>query len=106
MLGSDQLARDTAQRVARESYGKLIAFLAKRTRDVAAAEDALSDAFAAALRDWPVNCVPISPEAWLVAVAKRKIVDAARNAQVGGSFARTPNAFAGGTFGGGAKWFS
>jgi hypothetical protein len=39
-----------AERVARESFGRLVAFLAVRTRDVAAAEDALSDAFAAALR--------------------------------------------------------
>lgn len=35
--------------VARESYGKLLAILAARTRDVAAAEDALADAFAAAI---------------------------------------------------------
>ena len=53
MVDESQLARDAAQRVARESYGKLVAFLARRTRDVAAAEDALSEAFAAALVDWP-----------------------------------------------------
>ena len=35
-----------ADAVARRSYGKLVAFLAARTRDVAAAEDALSEAFA------------------------------------------------------------
>jgi predicted RNA polymerase sigma factor len=35
--------RDTAEAVARRSYGKLIAYLAARTHDVAAAEDALSD---------------------------------------------------------------
>ena len=34
--------------VARRSYGKLVAFLVSRTRDVAAAEDALSEAFASA----------------------------------------------------------
>lgn len=42
-----------AEAVARESYGRLVAFLASRTRDVAGAEDALAEAFAAALRDWP-----------------------------------------------------
>ena len=36
---------ETADAVARRSYGKLVAFLAARTRDVAAAEDALSEAF-------------------------------------------------------------
>ncbi|HEY3641273.1 MAG TPA: DUF6596 domain-containing protein, partial [Xanthobacteraceae bacterium] len=64
--------------VARRSYGKLVAFLAARTRDVAGAEDALSDAFAAALADWPSSGIPSSPEAWLLAVARRKMIDASR----------------------------
>src|SRR6516165_224976 len=46
-------AHGTAEAVARRSYGKLVAFLAAQTHDVAAAEDALSEAFAAALADWP-----------------------------------------------------
>jgi len=52
--------------------------LAARTRDVAGAEDALAEAFAAALADWPASGVPRSPEAWLLTVARRKLVDAAR----------------------------
>jgi RNA polymerase sigma-70 factor (ECF subfamily) len=79
----DQLVHDTAQNVARASYGKLIAFLAKQTRDVAGAEDALSEAFAAALADWPQKGVPDNPEAWLMAVAKRKIIDASRRRRSG-----------------------
>ncbi len=79
----DQLVHDIAQKVARTSYGKLIAFLAKQTRDVAGAEDALSEAFAAALADWPQKGVPDNPEAWLMAVAKRKIIDAARRRRSG-----------------------
>ena len=79
----DQLVRDIAQNVARASYGKLIAFLAKQTRDVAGAEDALSEAFASALADWPRKGVPDNPEAWLMAVAKRKIIDAARRRRSG-----------------------
>src|SRR6476619_3649629 len=71
-------ARDTAEAVARRSYGKLVAFLAARTRDVAAAEDALSEAFAAALADWPRKGCPATPEAWLMQVARRKIIDVAR----------------------------
>lgn len=70
-----------AERVARESYGRLLALLAARTRDVAAAEDALADAFAAALTAWPRTGAPDNPEAWLFAAAKRKLIDAARRAK-------------------------
>jgi RNA polymerase sigma-70 factor (ECF subfamily) len=73
-----RLSHATAEAVARRSYGKLIAFLAARTSDVAAAEDALSEAFAAALGDWPAHGIPNQPEAWLFTVARRKAVDAAR----------------------------
>lgn len=75
---ADGPSHATAEAVARRSYGKLVAYLAQRTRDVAAAEDALSDAFAAALADWPAQGVPRQPEAWLLAVARRKAVDATR----------------------------
>jgi len=68
-------ARMTADAVARRSYGKLVAFLTARTRDVAAAEDALSEAFTAALADWPQNGCPANPEAWLLTVARRKAID-------------------------------
>ncbi|HJS80330.1 MAG TPA: DUF6596 domain-containing protein [Vitreimonas sp.] len=70
-----------AERVARESYGRLLALLTARTRDVAAAEDALSDAFAAALTAWPRAGAPDNPEAWLFAAARRKLIDVARRAQ-------------------------
>ncbi|CAN5702975.1 RNA polymerase sigma factor [soil metagenome] len=73
----------TAEAVARRSYGKLIAFLAARTRDVAGAEDALSEAFAAALVEWPASGIPHAPEAWLLTVARRKLIDAARRRQTG-----------------------
>jgi RNA polymerase sigma-70 factor (ECF subfamily) len=64
--------------VARRSYAKLVALLASRTRDVAGAEDALSEAFVAALVDWPRSGVPRTPEAWLVTVARRRLIDALR----------------------------
>ncbi|MDX2235209.1 MAG: DUF6596 domain-containing protein [Hyphomonadaceae bacterium] len=73
---------EPAERVARESYGRLIAWLSARTRDVAAAEDALSDAFAAALRVWPLEGAPDNPEAWLMAAAKRRLIDQGRRAAV------------------------
>jgi RNA polymerase sigma factor (sigma-70 family) len=81
---SSESARDTAEQVARRSYGKLVAFLAARTRDVAAAEDALSEAFASALANWPQTGCPENPEAWLLTVARRKIIDQARRRQASG----------------------
>ena len=73
--------RDLAEQVARRSYGKLVAFLAARTRDLAAAEDALSEAFAAALANWPRTGCPQNPEAWLMTVARRKFLDSSRSQQ-------------------------
>jgi RNA polymerase sigma-70 factor, ECF subfamily len=71
-------ARQAAGRVARESYGRLLALLAARTRDIPGAEDALGEALSAALQQWPEQGVPANPEAWLVAVARRRQVDAVR----------------------------
>jgi RNA polymerase sigma-70 factor (ECF subfamily) len=75
------LAQRTAEEVARRSYGKLVAFIAARTRDVASAEDALSEAFAAALKDWPKSGCPENPEAWLLTAARRKAIDLHRGQQ-------------------------
>ena len=80
---SDAQAQRTTDAVARRSYGKLVAFLAARTQDVAAAEDALAEAFASALADWSVNGCPSNPEAWLLTVARRKMIDAARRRRSG-----------------------
>ena len=74
-------AQITADAVARRSYGKLVAYLASWARDVAAAEDSLSEAFASALADWPVNGCPANPEAWLLTVARRKMIDSIRGRQ-------------------------
>lgn len=71
-------ARETAERVARDSYGRLVAFLAARTRDVAGAEDALAEAFTSALDAWPRTGVPDNPHAWLLTVARRRQIDGLR----------------------------
>ncbi|MEA5389970.1 DUF6596 domain-containing protein [Cyanobium gracile UHCC 0139] len=70
--------RRAAELAARQSFGKLVAWLTARCGDVAAAEDALGDAFLAALRRWPVEGVPRAPEAWLLVVARRRLIDRAR----------------------------
>ena len=81
---TERAAEHAAEDAARHSYGKLVAFLAARTRDVAGAEDALSEAFAAALSDWPRHGVPRTPDAWLLTVARRKLIDAARQRRLDG----------------------
>ncbi|MEW6307360.1 MAG: DUF6596 domain-containing protein, partial [Verrucomicrobiota bacterium] len=68
--------------LARTSYGRLVAYLASRSGDVAGAEDALSDAFLAALEKWPADGVPEKPEAWLMRVARNRLIDVARHHQV------------------------
>src|SRR5712692_8300676 len=70
------------ERVARESYGRLVAYLSAHTRDVASAEDALSDALVKALMAWPRDGLPQNPEAWLLTTARHAIIDHVRHQQV------------------------
>ena len=70
------------ERVARESYGRLVAYLSANTRDVATAEDALSNALVAALMAWPRDGVPQNPEAWLLTAARHSFIDHVRHRQV------------------------
>lgn len=64
---------EVAERVVRESYGRLLAFLAAQFRDVTLAE---------ALSEWPRSGIPLNPEAWLLTVARRRIIDRARHARI------------------------
>jgi RNA polymerase sigma-70 factor (ECF subfamily) len=73
-------ARAAATHAARASYGRLVAILAAPTRDLAAAEDALADAFERALRSWPESGVPDNPEGWLLTVARNRLRDVLRSA--------------------------
>jgi predicted RNA polymerase sigma factor len=83
MSGSGQESTHrTIERVARESYGRLVAYLSSHTRDVASAEDALSDALLAALTTWPRDGVPQNPEAWLMTTARHSFIDFVRHRQV------------------------
>ncbi|WP_205702643.1 RNA polymerase sigma factor [Rubrivivax rivuli] len=67
-------AQATAQAVARQSYGRLVAWLAWQWRDLAAAEDALGQALVAALTHWPERGIPAQPEAWLLKTAQRELL--------------------------------
>jgi len=83
MNGSGQESTHrTIERVARESYGRLVAYLSSHTRDVASAEDALSNALVAALTAWPRDGVPQNPEAWLLTSARHSLIDLMRHQKV------------------------
>lgn len=79
---TSEIARAAAEAAARDSYGRLVAFLAARTRDIAAAEDALADAFAAAIEHWSRDGPPANPDAWLLIAARRRLIDASRRTGV------------------------
>lgn len=79
---SDELAHRAVEAVARQSYGRLVALLSARTRDVAAAEDALADALMSALTTWPRDGIPRNPQGWLMTAARNRLLDQARHRQV------------------------
>jgi predicted RNA polymerase sigma factor len=78
----EEVTHRTIERVARESYGRLVAYLSSHTRDVAGAEDALSNALVAALTTWPRDGVPKNPEAWLLTTARHAVIDTVRHQRV------------------------
>jgi RNA polymerase sigma-70 factor (ECF subfamily) len=75
-------ARQRAETAARTSYGRLLSILIARSRDIAAAEDALSQAFEAALRVWPDRGMPDNPEAWLITTARNHLSNQSRHQTV------------------------
>jgi predicted RNA polymerase sigma factor len=79
---SHEDAHRAIESVARESYGRLVAFLCARTRDVAGAEDALGEALVAALATWPREGTPKNPEGWLLTAARRRLIDRLRHERV------------------------
>jgi predicted RNA polymerase sigma factor len=83
MNGSDgEKVQRTIERVARESYGRLVAYLSVHTHDLSGAEDALSEALLKALTVWPRDGVPQNPEAWLLTTARNSIIDFFRHQRV------------------------
>jgi predicted RNA polymerase sigma factor len=83
-----QAAR-AAETAARASYGRLLAYLSSRTRDIAASEDALADAFRAALETWPTRGIPDKPEAWLLTAARNRLNHLDRHARTKAGAAAT-----------------
>ncbi|WP_306118422.1 MULTISPECIES: DUF6596 domain-containing protein [unclassified Roseitalea] len=71
-------ARRQIERVARLSYGRLVAILSARLGSPHRAEEMLAESLLAALETWPERGVPDNPEGWLLKTARRKAIDAWR----------------------------
>jgi RNA polymerase sigma factor (sigma-70 family) len=68
----------TIEATFRIERARLIAGLARVVRDIDRAEELAQDALIVALAEWPKSGVPANPGAWLMAVAKRRAIDALR----------------------------
>jgi RNA polymerase sigma-70 factor, ECF subfamily len=72
------LARSQIERVFREEYGRAVAVLVRAFRDIAMAEEAVQDAFAAAVERWPSTGLPPSPAGWIITTARHRAIDRLR----------------------------
>jgi RNA polymerase sigma-70 factor, ECF subfamily len=69
------LASSEIERVFRSEYGRAVSVLVRVCGDIDAAEEAVQDAFAAALERWPHTGVPPSPAGWIITTARNRAVD-------------------------------
>ena len=66
------------ERIFREEYGRAVAVLVRAFRDIGMAEEAVQDAFAAALQRWPADGLPPSPAGWIITTARNRAIDRLR----------------------------
>jgi len=69
------IANIEIERVFREEYGRAVAVLVRVFGDIATAEEAVQDAFAAAVERWPAAGVPPSPAGWIITTARHRAID-------------------------------
>lgn len=81
-MNSSREVQKTIELSIRASYGRLLGYLSSRSRDIQSCEDALSDAFAQALTKWTADGIPNHPEAWLLTVAKNRLIDQFKHSKV------------------------
>ena len=75
--GADQI-REVLDSIYRAESGRILATLIRLLGDFDLAEEAVQDAFAAALERWPQDGAPANPRAWLVSTGRFKAIDALR----------------------------
>ncbi len=79
------VSREEIQAIVRRHHGAVLARLIRRLRSFDLAEDALQDALAAAMVQWPTSGIPESPRAWLLTAARNKAVDEIRKRSLRGA---------------------
>src|SRR4051794_1522364 len=72
------LPNSEIERVFREEYGRALAVLVRVFGDIDVAEEAVQDAFAAAVQHWPSTGLPPSPAGWIITTARRRAIDRLR----------------------------
>jgi RNA polymerase sigma factor (sigma-70 family) len=72
----------TIEAVWRSESTRLVAAIARITRDIGIAEELAQDALMTALERWPVEGIPENPAAWLMTAAKRRAIDRLRHGQL------------------------
>ena len=73
--GARAVTAAVVERVFREQYGRVVAVLVRSLGDIGAAEEAVQEAFAAAVERWPATGVPPSPAGWIVTTARNRAID-------------------------------
>ena len=72
------LARREIERVFREQYGRAVSVLVRVFGDIDLAEEAVQDAFIAAVEKWPTSGLPPSPAGWIITTARNRTIDRLR----------------------------
>ncbi len=72
---SGMLSTAEIERIFRAEHGRCVSVLIRSFGDIALAEEAVQDAFVAALTHWPTAGVPPSPPGWIITTAKRRAID-------------------------------
>ncbi len=72
------LPNSAIERVFREEYGRALAVLVRVFGDIDVAEDAVQDAFTAAVQHWPSSGLPPSPAGWIITTARNRAIDRLR----------------------------
>src|SRR4029077_166727 len=66
------------ERIFREEHGRAVSVLVRLLGDIDAAEEAVQDAFLAAVERWPSSGVPPSPVGWIITTARNRAIDRLR----------------------------
>ena len=74
-----RVAASEIERIFRSEYGRAVAVLARRFGDIDVAEEAVQDAFAAALERWATAGLPPSPQGWIITTARNGAIDRLRH---------------------------